>query len=181
MTRDASVPMARRSETLNRSGFERVVTEGLTLRRDTVPSLLCRWKPRFGIAAFDQLVAQVMRQDPDRQARHVVRIVDNGSVHHELRSVRRLRERYPNLLLVHDPVHASGLEPIETDFSMLQRKALTPSDCASLDELAPFSHSLERGYEAIAKPFEWKFSRADLLQLLKRLQSPGPQSCQPAG
>ena len=129
---------------------------------------------RSGIAAFDRLVAQVMHQDPYRQARRVFWIVDNGSAHRGLRSIRRLRDRYPNLLLVHGPVHASWLNRIEIYFSVLQRKALTPNDFASLKDLAVRLHSFERHYEAIAKPFEWRFTRADLQQLLKRIQSPGP-------
>ena len=43
-----------------------------------------------------------------------------------------------------------------------------------LEDLAVRLHSFEHHYEAIAKPFEWRFTRADLQQLLKRIQSPGP-------
>ena len=56
---------------------------------------------------------------------------------------------------------------------MLQRKALTPNDFASLDELAERLQAFERHYEAIAKPFKWKFTRDDLQQLLKRMKTPG--------
>ena len=130
--------------------------------------LFGRYEARSGTAAFDSLVAQVMHQDPYRQARRVFWIVDNGSAHSGLRSVRRLRDRYPNLLLVHGPGHASWLNPIEVYFFVLQRKALTPNDSASLDELAVRLHSFERHYRAIANPFDWTFARADLHQLLKR-------------
>lgn len=136
--------------------------------------LFGRCEARSGIAAFDRLVAQVMHQGPYRQARRVFWIVDNGSAHRGLRSIRRLRDRYPNLLLVHGPVHASWLNRIEIYFSVLQRKALTPNDFASHEDLAVRLHSFERHYEAIAKPFEWRFTRADLQQLVKRIQSPGP-------
>ena len=135
--------------------------------------LFGRCEARSGIAPFDRLVAQVMHQDPYRQARRVFWIVHNRSAHRGLRSIRRLRDRYPNLLLVHGPVHASWLNQIEVYFSVLQRKALTPNDFASLDELAMRLRSVERHYEAIAKPFDWKFTRADLQQLLKRMPTPG--------
>ena len=135
--------------------------------------LFGRCEAHSGIAAFDRLVAQVMHQDPYRHARRVFWIVDNGSAHRGLRSIRRLRDRYPNLLLVHGPVHASWLNPIEVCFSVLQRKALTPNDFASLDELAERLQTFERHYEAIAKPFKWKFTRDDLQQLLKRMKTPG--------
>ena len=69
--------------------------------------LFGRCEAHSGIAAFDRLVAQVMHQDPYRHARRVFWIVDHGSAHRGLRSIRRLRDRYPNLLLVHGPVHAS--------------------------------------------------------------------------
>ena len=56
---------------------------------------------------------------------------------------------------------------------MLQRKTLTPNDFASLNELAERLRAFERHYEAIAKPFEWKFTRDDLQHLLKRMKTPG--------
>lgn len=116
----------------------------------------------------------MMHQHPYRHARRVFWIVDNGSAHRGLRSIRRLRERYPNLLLVHSPVHASWLNPIEICFAVLQRKALTPNDFASREDLAVRMRSFESLYEAVAKPVEWKFTRPDLLQLLERIQSLGP-------
>ena len=115
-----------------------------------------------------------MHQDPYRKARRVFWIVDNGSAHRGQHSICRLRERYPNLLLVHGPVHASRRNQIEIYISVLQRKALTPNDFASLEDLAVRLRSCERHYDANAKPFEWRFTRAALRQLLKRSQSPGP-------
>ena len=112
--------------------------------------LFGRYEARSGIAAVDRLVAQVMHQHPYRHARRVFWIVDNGSAHRGLRSIRRLRERYPNLLLV----HASWLTQIEIYCSMLQRKALTPNDFVSLKDLAVRLRCFERHNEAIAKPFE---------------------------
>ncbi len=54
-----------------------------------------------------RLVDQVMRLRPYRSAARVFWIVDNGSSHRGEAAARRLRWRYPNLILVHIPVHAS--------------------------------------------------------------------------
>ena len=43
----------------------------------------------------------------------------------------RLRAKWPNIVLVHTPVHASWLNQIEVYFSVVQRKLLTPSDFAN--------------------------------------------------
>ena len=51
-------------------------------------------------------------------------------------------------------MYASWLNPIEICFSVLQPKALTPNDFASLKDVAVRLRSFERHYEAIAKPFE---------------------------
>ena len=102
--------------------------------------------------------------------------VVHGSEHRGLRSTRGSRWRHPNLLPVHGPANASWLSQIEIYFSVLLRKALTPNDFASLEHLAVRLRCFERHYEAIAKPFEWRLTRANLQQLPKRIQSPGP-SC----
>jgi DDE superfamily endonuclease len=75
--------------------------------------LFGRCEPQTGIAAFDRLVDQVMRQRPYRRARRVFWIVDNGSAHRGLSAARRLQAKYPNLLLIHGPIHASWLNQIE--------------------------------------------------------------------
>jgi hypothetical protein len=47
-----------------------------------------------------------------------------------------MQDRWQNARLIHLPVHASWLNQIELYFSIVQRKALTPNDLATLDELA---------------------------------------------
>jgi hypothetical protein len=54
----------------------------------------------------------------------------------------------------------------------MQRKVLTPNDFNSLEILAERLHRFERHYEALAKPFEWKFTRDDLRKLVQRLELP---------
>jgi DDE superfamily endonuclease len=84
------------------------------------------------IAAFHRLVGQVMRQQPYRSARRVFLVADNGSCHRGRRAADRLRAKWPNILLVHTPVHASWLNQFEVYFSIVQRKLLTPSDFRTL-------------------------------------------------
>jgi hypothetical protein len=128
-----------------------------------------RCEAKSGIAPFDRLVDQVMQQSPYRGARRVFLIVDNGSSHRGQRSVQRLQSRYPNLTLVHGPVHASWLNQIEIYFSILQQKVLTPNDFPSLATVAERLAQFERHYEEIAQPFQWRFTRRDLNQWLEKL------------
>ena len=93
-----------------------------------------RCERRTGIAAFDRVVAQVMAQRPYRRAAGVW-IMDNSSAHRGTRCIVRLQKRWPNLVPVYTPVHASWLNQVEIYFSVVQRKALTPNDFRSLGEL----------------------------------------------
>ena len=83
-----------------------------------------RCEPTTGIEPFGALVAQVMRAEPYASARRVFWVVDNGSSHRGDASVRRLRRAWPNLVLVHLPVHASWLNQIED--LLLHRAAQGP-------------------------------------------------------
>jgi hypothetical protein len=121
-----------------------------------------------GIEPFGRLVAQVMTQPPYRDARRVFWIIDNGSSHRGKPCVRRLSATYPNLVPVHSPVHASWLNQIEIYFSIVQRKALTPNDFASLQEVEDRLLGFQEYYEHLATPFDWRFTRADLVKLTKR-------------
>jgi len=129
-----------------------------------------RCESKTGIAHFDRLVDQVMTQPPYNEARRVFWIVDNGSSHRGHKSVVRLKNKYPRLVLVHGPVHASWLNQIEIYFSILQRKALTPNDFPSLEALEEHILGFQQYYESIAKPFEWKFSKRDLRELFKKIE-----------
>ena len=126
-------------------------------------------QPTTGIEPFGRLVDQVMATEPYRSARRVFWIVDNGSSLRGSKSTERLETTHRNLKLVHLPIHASWLNQIEIYFSVLQRKVLTPADCDSLSELQDRIVSFQTRYEASAKPFRWKFTRADLAQLIDRL------------
>lgn len=132
-----------------------------------------RCEPSTGIIPFGRLVAQVMEQEPYRSGERVFWIVDNGSSHRGTTAAHRLAKTYANLILVHTPVHASWLHQVEIYFSIVQRKVLTPNDFASLEEV----DQRLRLYEVLSNqqphPFEWKFTRAKLLEFLKRLEVHG--------
>lgn len=136
--------------------------------------LFGRIEPTTGIAPFGRLVDQVMQQEPYRSAERVFLIVDNGSSHRGRAAVERLAARYPNLTLIHLPVHASWLDQIEIYFSIVQRKVLTPNDALSLDEIGRQILDFQARYEESATPFEWKFTRRDLAALMARLAQREP-------
>ena len=124
-----------------------------------------------GIAPFGQLVAQVMSQEPYRTANRVFWIVDNGSSHRGTASVTRLTAQYPNLVLVHLPVHASWLNQIEIYFSIIQRKVLTPNDFADCIAVERRLLAFEQRMNAQPKPFHWKFTRVDLERRLREREA----------
>ncbi len=132
--------------------------------------LFGRCERKTGIVPFGRLVAQIMRQQPYRSARRVFWIVDNGSSHRGQRAAARLRAKWPNIILVHTPVHASWLNQIEVYFSIVQRKLLTPNDFANLAALRDQLMRFQQRYQQSAKPFDWTFTRSDLDALLEKLK-----------
>jgi transposase len=131
--------------------------------------LFGRCEPSTGIQPFGRLVEQVMTVEPYASATRVFWIVDNGSSHRGQASVDRLQGAWPNLTLVHLPVHASWLNQIEIYFSVVQRKVLTPNDFLDLAEVEQRLLGFQHRYQQAAVPFDWRFTRADLEQLLRRL------------
>jgi hypothetical protein len=129
---------------------------------------------KISILAFDALVADVMEQPPYCTARRVFWVVDNGTIHRGHRAIDRLRARWPNLVLVHLPVHASWLNQVEIYFSVVQRKALTPADFSSRDAIATRILGFQAHYQKVARPFEWRFTRRDLARLLNRCETTQP-------
>lgn len=121
------------------------------------------------IVTFNQLVHKVMSQPPYNTARRVFWIVDNGSSHHPATFAARLSGLYEHAIAVHLPTHASWLNQIELYFSILQRKALTPRDFNSPDEMADRILAFQDRFSALAKPFNWRFSADDLRKRMKLL------------
>ena len=131
-----------------------------------------RCEATTGITPFTALVAQVMSQEPYASAKRVFWIVDNGSSHRGAASIARLQNKFRRLALVHGPVHASWLNQIEIFFSIVQRKVLSPNDFSSLATLAERLLDFQSYWEATGKPFEWKFTRNDLSDMLRRCSAP---------
>ncbi len=133
-----------------------------------------RCAAKDGIEPFDALVDQFMSQHPYVLAQRVFLIVDNGSAHRGKRSIDRLQSAWPNLIVVHTPVHASWLNQAEIYFSVVQRKVVTPNDFADPDALEQHLLAFGRRYEQVAAPFQWKFTRHDLHKLLAKTETAQP-------
>ena len=129
---------------------------------------------KTGIQTHRRLVDLVMGQEPYRSARRVFWITDNGSSHRGRAAADRLSQWHSNAIQVYTPIHASWLNQIEIYFSIVQRKVLTPNDYADLPVLEQTLLDFQSYYETIARPFEWKFTRSDLRQLLAKLSKYNP-------
>ena len=122
-----------------------------------------------GIAPFMDLAGQVMARPEYKNAPRVFVIVDNGSDHRGQAAIDRLRKAHPNAIMIHTPVHASWLNQIEIFFSVIQKKVVSPNDFASLEQLSGTLLAFVTRYNQTAKPFNWKFTAADLTDLLRRI------------
>lgn len=129
---------------------------------------------KTGIVPFMALVEQVMATEPYASAANVYWVVDNGSSHNGQRSVDRMAAAWPNAHLIHLPVHASWLNQIEIVFSVIQRKVVRPADFADLDVLADRLLRFQERYNQTAHPFDWRFTRSDLADMLERLDAHRP-------
>lgn len=125
--------------------------------------------PTTGITPFMALVDHVMTQQPYASAKRVFWIVDNGSSHRGQAAIDRLAARFPNAVMVHTPTHASWLNQVEIYFSVIQRKVVSPNDFTTLDQVEQRLADFEQRYNATARPFQWKFTPADLDDLLARI------------
>ena len=137
-------------------------------------NLFDRVEKTTGIAPFGRLVEQTMTTEPYASARRVFWIVDNGSSHAGKTSIARMQAAWPTAHLIHLPVHASWLNQMELYFSIVQRKALTPNDLATLSELADRLLAFGEHYRPIARPFQWTFTRQDLDRVLARIADHEP-------
>ncbi|HLN68655.1 MAG TPA: IS630 family transposase [Streptosporangiaceae bacterium] len=124
-----------------------------------------------GIAPFMALMGQVMSHEPYASAPRVFVIVDNGSDHRGKKAAQRLRDAYPNAIMIHTPVHASWLNQVEIVFSIVQKKVISPNDFTSTAQLAATLLAFIDRYNQTARPFNWKFTAADLTGLLQRLSA----------
>jgi len=106
-------------------------------------------------------------QEPYRSARGVLdrrqcSFAPGRSIEAAAREVVRERDSGP---------HACSrelLNQIEIYSPVVQRKVLTPNEFP-ISRQSRRAHGLPGYYETIARPFEWKFTRADLDELLAKL------------
>jgi hypothetical protein len=128
-----------------------------------------RCEDSTGIEPFARLVQQVMSTEPYASADRVFWITDNGSSHRGQAAIDRMHAAWPTAHLVHTPVHASWLDQAEIYFSVVQRKVVAPNEFTDTDEIRQRLAAFELRYNAIAEPFDWRFTRNDLDALLDRL------------
>jgi len=116
-----------------------------------------------------RLVSEVMNQEPSKSARRVFWIMDNCAAHRGQKELSRLRDHWPNAILLHTPLHASSLNLVEIYFSIEQRKVLTPNDFSSLYEPEQRLLAFQSHYERTASPFPWTLTRCGLQTLLTKI------------
>jgi hypothetical protein len=63
------------------------------------------------------------------------------------------------------------LNQAEIYFSVVQRKVVSPNDFTNLNQIRDRLAAFETRYNAVAKPFNWKFTRTDLNDLLDRINA----------
>lgn len=130
-----------------------------------------RCEPTTGIAPFGRLAHQVLAQEPYRSADRLVWIVDNSSSHRGEAARQRWHQVDSRITLVHTPVHASWLKQVDISVSILQRKVLTPNDCADLEGIRlRLALHADRSKQS-PRPFQWKFDRPKLTTLLAKLRA----------
>jgi hypothetical protein len=99
----------------------------------------------------------------------LARLLDRHAISPVERCQQRLARQWPNLIVVHTPIHASWLNQVEIYFSIVERKVLTPNDLNSLTALEDRLLAFQDHYQSAAKPFQWHFTRRDLASLLEKL------------
>jgi hypothetical protein len=82
-----------------------------------------------------------------------------------------MRHAWPNAHLIHLPVHASWLDQAEIYFSVVQRKVVAPNDFTDLEQIRERLAAFEARYNAVARPFNWKFTRRELENPLHRIDT----------
>ena len=58
---------------------------------------------------------------------------------------------------------------MEIYFSIVQRKVVSPNDFFDTDAIASVLAGFEDRYNAVSQPFDWRFTKDDLNELLARI------------
>jgi transposase len=131
-----------------------------------------------GIEPFTDLAGQVMARPGYKNAPRVSVIADNGPDHRGQAAISRLARAHPDAIMIHIPLHASWLNQIEIFFSVIQKKAVTPSDFDSLEQLSRTLLAFTGRHNQTARPFSWKFTASDLHDLMDRISKHDQQDPQ---
>ena len=77
---------------------------------------------------------------------------------------------HPNAIMIHTPLHASWLNQIsEIFFSVIQKKAVTPNDFDSLEQLSATLRGFVDRYNQTARSLSWKLTTSDLHDLMDHI------------
>ena len=123
-----------------------------------------------GIAPFERLVSQVMAQEPYRCAPRVFWIMDNGSSHRGQSSHRRLTAKWPNIIPLHTPVHASWLNKWKSISPSFRGKSSRPMTL-NPPPRSPTASFGSRNTTSKRPSLSMEVHRRDLHSLVKRLQT----------
>ena len=134
---------------------------------------------KSGIEPFMKLIEKMLENELYRNAEKLYFIVDNGSSHARQRFQERLNERfpiekYPQMIAVHTPKHASWLNQVELFFSIVGRKALKHVECRNRQEMFDHINRFITRYNENASPFNWRFTKDDLAERMSKCESHTP-------
>lgn len=132
-----------------------------------------------GIQPFKALIDKLLEQEQYRTASRLFFVIDNGSSHARERFQARLdewypRDKYPEMIAIHTPKHASWLNQIELFFSIVGRKALRRVECRTRQAMIDHVSRFIKIYNENPNPFNWRFTKADLVKKMEKWQDPIP-------
>ena len=130
-----------------------------------------RWEPPTGLVPFGRLVDHVLAEEPYRAGERLCWIVDHSSSPRGAAATKRLEQVDSRILVVHTPVHASGLHQVAIYGSIIPRKVLTPHDFADLEALRLRLAVYEARSNHSPAPFQWQFARAQLATLFAKIEA----------
>jgi hypothetical protein len=85
-----------------------------------------------------------------------------------------MQKRWRTARLIHLPVHASWLNQIELNFSIVSAKR-SPPKTSPLSRPRPPALTFGEPYRQIARPFECTFTRQELNNLIARIDQYQPR------
>ena len=80
-----------------------------------------------------------------------------------------MHDAWPTTELVHLLIHASWPNHVEIFFSIVQSKVVKPQEFKDLAKLVERLLAFQDRYNRTAIPFNWRFGRKSLDELLERL------------